>query len=216
MDHTAEHLKVIDKIRKLLALSASPNEAEASAAAAKAHELLRAYNLSLEDIGTDDKSQVIWENHLRMSKIANWRISLGSQVARSNYSRALVATRRGCQVLIFVGRKHNTATAGVLFDYLDAVVMRLGRQLKDRRYSKEKFRDGLVDGLSRRLAEMSRQEVEESTALVVLDKEVDESLKGKKIGTIDTSVDLDTKSYTLGYQAAKNVSLHKQVGAVHA
>lgn len=209
----ADQAKMIERIRKLLALSESPNEAEASAAAAKAHELLRAYNLSLDDIGTGDKSQVIWDNHIRMSRLANWRIHLASQVARANYSRALVATRKRSQVLIFVGRQHNTAASRVLFEYLEAVVMRLGRGLKDRRYSREKFRDGLVDGLCRRLVAMAREESEQSTALVVLDKEVDESLKDRKLGTIDPSVDRDTKSYALGYQASKSVNLQKQVGA---
>lgn len=207
-----DQTKIIDKIRKLLALSESSNEAEASAAAAKAHQLLRAYNLSLEDIGTGDKSQVIWENHIQMAKLANWRIHLAGEVARSNYSRALVASRRGSQVLIFVGRQHNTAASRVLFEYLEAVVMRLGRQLKDRRFSKEKFRDGLVDGLCRRLITMRQEEAQETTALVVLDREVDESLKERKIGTIDTAVDRDTKSYALGLHASKTVSLHKQVG----
>ncbi|MEJ6485273.1 DUF2786 domain-containing protein [Nostoc punctiforme UO1] len=39
--------KIADKIRNLFALSQSPNEAEASAAAAKAQEMLTRHNLSI-------------------------------------------------------------------------------------------------------------------------------------------------------------------------
>jgi hypothetical protein len=43
---------IVDRIAKLLALASSPNEYEASAAAAKASELLTAHNLRLENFKT--------------------------------------------------------------------------------------------------------------------------------------------------------------------
>lgn len=42
--------KVIDKIKKLLALATSPNEHEASLAAQRAHELLVKYNLDMQEV----------------------------------------------------------------------------------------------------------------------------------------------------------------------
>ena len=42
--------KIADKIRKLFALSQSSNEAEASAAAAKAQEMLTRHNLSIASL----------------------------------------------------------------------------------------------------------------------------------------------------------------------
>ncbi len=49
-----DHERIIEKVRKLLALSQSDNEHEAATAAAKAQELLAEYNLSLSDIPADD------------------------------------------------------------------------------------------------------------------------------------------------------------------
>ena len=48
--------EIIDRISKLLAIATSANEYEASAAAAKAQEILTEHNLGLEDIKTDQKS----------------------------------------------------------------------------------------------------------------------------------------------------------------
>ena len=46
---------IVDRIAKLLALADSPNEYEATAAAAKASELLTAHNLRLENFKTSHK-----------------------------------------------------------------------------------------------------------------------------------------------------------------
>ena len=51
--------EIIDRINKLLALATSANEYEASAAAAKAQEILTEHNLRLEDIKTDQKSPAL-------------------------------------------------------------------------------------------------------------------------------------------------------------
>lgn len=55
-DH--ELSKIIEKIRKLLALSKSSNQAEAAAALNKANELLLQYNLSMDQIKTTDSDPI--------------------------------------------------------------------------------------------------------------------------------------------------------------
>jgi hypothetical protein len=45
--------KIIDKLQKLLALSASDNENEATLAMKKAEELMREHNLSVADVAID-------------------------------------------------------------------------------------------------------------------------------------------------------------------
>lgn len=73
--------KIIDKIRKLLALSTSPNENEAALAAAKAKELLDQYELTEVDL----VKQEIEEKKFDTGTIAvpQWRKSLASNVANS-------------------------------------------------------------------------------------------------------------------------------------
>ena len=52
----AEHASIIERVRKLLALSRSDNPHEAASAAAKAQALLSEYNLSMSDIPAEDRS----------------------------------------------------------------------------------------------------------------------------------------------------------------
>ena len=49
-----DHERIIEKVRKLLALSQSDNEHEAAAAAAKAQALLSEYNLSMSDVPAEE------------------------------------------------------------------------------------------------------------------------------------------------------------------
>ncbi|MCL6753140.1 DUF2786 domain-containing protein [Nostoc sp. CCCryo 231-06] len=53
--------KIADKIRKLFALSQSPNEREASAAAAKAQEMLTRHNLSIASLQDWTPRPLEWE-----------------------------------------------------------------------------------------------------------------------------------------------------------
>lgn len=58
-DLTAEELKVIDRVEKLLALAASSNEHEAKLAASKAAELLTVYNLTVEQVNVNKEKYII-------------------------------------------------------------------------------------------------------------------------------------------------------------
>ena len=50
MNEQFDKAKVLDKIRKLLALATSQNENEAAAAAEKAQALIAEYNLTAQDL----------------------------------------------------------------------------------------------------------------------------------------------------------------------
>ena len=70
--------KIQEKIKKLLALSSSPNEAEAALAMEKAHELLKTYNLSLSQISIneEDDAGIIEETYMESNRLHSWKLRL--------------------------------------------------------------------------------------------------------------------------------------------
>jgi hypothetical protein len=113
---------IIERIAKLLALSSSPNENEASAAAAKAQELLMRYNLKQEDIvKAIDRGAIETLEIYSSSKWTFWKIFLAQDIASSNFC---LAWRFGKRLLVS-GRKHNVVIVKVFYGYLTQTVERL-------------------------------------------------------------------------------------------
>lgn len=127
---TPEELRVLDKIRKLLALAGSPNQHEAEVAMATASRLLLRHNLSLADTTTP---------HDYAAR------TLGGPTARVGLDLKLVATilqehffvsciwlasfapisGKSAKMLEIMGRPHNLELAAYAHDFLLATVDRL-------------------------------------------------------------------------------------------
>lgn len=99
--------KVIDKVRKLLALGQSPNEHEAALAVAKAQELLAQYDLTMESIGdlkADKRTSIRKAEAATIAtegKTDGWKAELFEAVARSSdchtaieYQREVIRSKR--------------------------------------------------------------------------------------------------------------------------
>lgn len=138
MNDTEDRAKLIAKIKKLMALSTSPNENEAARAAEKVQALLAEYNLSMSDVQStaeDDKIKIF--PALKTSSVP-WRRALAAQVAQlyfCDYFYTFVkqpTTSRSCGYIRydlhnFVGAKHNVDVAVLMFTYLTDTVDRLAR-----------------------------------------------------------------------------------------
>lgn len=81
MSDNLDRAKIIDKIEKLLALSKSPNENEALAAADKAYAMLAQYNLTLDDLN-GEKDPVIRDTDF-LTDDAAWTKPLLGQVSKN-------------------------------------------------------------------------------------------------------------------------------------
>jgi hypothetical protein len=82
------HEVIIDKIRKILALSQSPNGEEAERAAEKARELLIKYNLSIdqfEDVKIEEK---IIGRFFKKPRL--WRLVLINTITEFYFCRSLI------------------------------------------------------------------------------------------------------------------------------
>jgi len=83
VDQNAEMERVVERVRKLLALAArNPNEAEATAAAAKAQELLAFYNLDMATVenvaGTSGAREDAKVRGIRFAASCGWTSSLAA------------------------------------------------------------------------------------------------------------------------------------------
>lgn len=123
--------KLIEKVKKLLALSQSPNEHEASAAAEKAQALLAEYNIALSEVETtsDKEDDMVMEGGVTTSSYP-WQRTLSAAVAQMYLCKSFYMTYRGKgkDEHFFVGAKHNVDVAKMMFVYLVETIDRLAKE----------------------------------------------------------------------------------------
>lgn len=179
---TEELSKILDTIKKLFALGQSPNEAEASLAIAKAHQLLVKYNLNTADLKTDE-SNVIEEEFSKDNRIAPWKKILLHCIVEVNFCgtyQTVGGSSKGYYrqareyVTKIVGKKHNIVAAVAMAEYLFEAIDRLADKVKGNgRSFVASYKAGVADNLSSRLQAMiERDEAEDSDSreLVVSSK----------------------------------------------
>lgn len=209
--------KVLDKVKKLLALSESPNEAEAAAAMEKAHALLRAYNLSMADVPSSNESDIKEYTIEEGSRQDIWRLMLLDGIANSNYCARLrkftwVMGKKEYAWCIF-GREANAQTTVAMFEYLSETVARLGRSAGHRRgVSAVQYMKGMSLRLTERLAAMAIKENTETTALVVVSQEAFDAMNKAHPDTRAAHLRYEEdESLRKGYADGEYVSLNRQV-----
>ena len=183
-DQNAEMELVVERVRKLLALAArNPNEAEATAAAAKAQELLASYNLDMATVENAEGASGAREDAKVRGGMYHYERDLWAEVARLNFCihfstrqwmtrrpelRAPDGTlvRRAVRYLAFahrvVGRKVNTAATRALAQYLLQTIERLCRERLGHDNSQfftswaVSYREGMAERIMEKLAERRR------------------------------------------------------------
>ena len=184
--------KIIDKIKKLLALSKSSNENEAILAYQRAQELLTKHNISLDDIQVDIniKEEVVWTG----DKLEEWKFTLYSIIAHCNYCQLILRIfNNKNHIYTLIGKIHNIVIVKEMYRYLLNTIERVSKEkagqlnekyektglmLTDQAY--ESIKIGVVKGLSTRLLQQKAQmesggiqktfeddPIEETTAIVI-------------------------------------------------
>ena len=210
--------KVIGRIRKLFALSESPNENEAALALERAHELLAQYNLEMVDL-VDGNSGVIEEELESGSRRSVWRTVLVHAICEANYCAAYVALsyRQQKQVysLRIAGRKHNVQSARVMIDYLVAAVERLAKL--EPVAVRDTFRKGISHSLSLRLRALKSREAADGNVCRDLVVREDAAIKAhlgrKNVQTKKETMKLGAgmAEFRRGADAGNSISLDRQV-----
>lgn len=187
--------KLVDRVRKLLAMAKSAkeigNEAEAASFAAGAQKMMAKYKLEMSEVEftTMEREEPIENEYVRGTKKTReqWSELLASVVARAHYCRILVIP--GSDTIVLVGRATDRAVAAYVFTTLrdfaerqsdkDARAFRRGqrRQIGATIGNNRNFRAAWLMGFVERIAqryeaeraELKLQAAKAGTSLVRLD-----------------------------------------------
>lgn len=226
---------IANKIKKLLALSQSPNEAEAIAASKKAQDLLTRYNLSMADVADPQAidEEVEQQTLFHLDSKREWVITLLDGVARANFCSIIMTSGKGygCDYKL-IGRPSNIAVASLMYEYLSETVERLARTTPNttgEKGFKNSFRLGCANRLYWRLLDTIKEQCENGitsedgvscsaiavTSLYEQRKAEIEAYRDSTYGKIKSHKCRNSISSNEGYlagdRAGQQVSLNKQV-----
>lgn len=217
--NTELNSKIIDKVKKLISLSESPNEAEAASALSKAKILLAKYGLEMSDChknNIDIGEKVL----LKGKRIRSWKTQLIACVLSSTFTQALHITNGAEGKIVLIGREENITAAYNLFDYLVNAISATSNNYKGVVRHLDSFRTGMVTAIQKRLEEQNNTQntMSKEKALVIsmkttADRENKEYLnenygktKSKKVNR-----NVDSNSFGLGQAVGGEISLHDQI-----
>lgn len=174
---------VIDKIRKLLALANNnPNEREAEAASAKAHELLEAYNLDVAIVSKQSNKFAARDQRIFQGGLYKWQRDLWDMTARLNFckyyfKRGLEAGSQYEHELI--GSKANVIATQIMANYLQQAIERLTRQWCETNYPNKSiffkpaiaYREGMAARIVTRMWNLREQHLREEKERIKRERE---------------------------------------------
>lgn len=207
--------KIIDRIRKLMALATSSNEHESAAAAGKAQELMLKHNLSaavLEEKQSDNVREFIDEKNG-----STWRASLLNGIALGLMCRIVVHPVSGkTKRYAVLGRPQNVEVVQYMYEYLTKELERLSPRPLHTAESNA-FRRGAVSVIGQRMRETFAEFKQASTdtmALVVAEDKAVEAFKDelyKELSKGRAGHIGDASAYRAGQAAGMNIPLRKGV-----
>jgi len=232
--------KIINKLHKLLALSASDNENEAALAMKKAEELMREHNLSVADVALDGSGAHVGSAEVSgLTKTSQtWEISLGSSIAQTFNGRAILNRNSNGWSFTFVAGQTDLIIITDLFERLRSTIKLMSQiyvnRAKDftRTHGKSlhnSYRLGMIQTIHQRLDRLKQNTAPTDsrnafgmtgTALMVIkDKAVDQRVDRlfPRIKAMSRKASrVVGNAYQQGMTDGNNVSLHRSVGGVSA
>jgi hypothetical protein len=227
--------KIIDKLQKLLALSASDNENEADLAMKKAEELMREHNLSVADVALDGSGAHVGSAEVcGLTKTSQtWEISLGSSIAQTFNGRAIRSKASNGWHFTFVAGQTDLVLIIDLFERLRSITKRMSQayvtSVKDLTNVHGKslhnsYRMGIVHTIHKRLESLKQNTAPTNTCnefgmtgtalMVIKDKAVDQRVNRifPRVKSLNTKISIsDGQAYQQGKTDGNNVSLHRSV-----
>jgi hypothetical protein len=225
--------EAIDKVRKLLELSKSPNENEAARAAAKAREILSNYNLSMADLPLDEiratldimEKEVDEDPTLRM-----WIQNLITHTCKGFDCTHIIANKRSGTKVIFIGDELDAEIAASTFEFLKKEIRRLCSESLPllvkhlgQEWTPQQIEDSYLDGavyrigekLQKQIDKIKRAEVEKCTSLILLKEGMLEEYLEKKFPEWNYAERVESNSvleaFAKGYQDANVLQVRKSL-----
>ncbi len=229
--------KILDKLQKLLALSASDNEHEAALALEKARYLMNEYNLTTRDVaddgsGADVNNQDLWGLTKSRQK---WESLLGSAVAKTFDGHAVITKATEGWYFTFVATKTDMEIIVDLYTRLRQTIRRMSdayvlHQRKNQPWLSPKtlhnsYRRGMVltiHGRLQQLRENTRPDAKQQNRFGLTGKDlvmvknaaVDQhmtELFGKVHTVRSGRVTVNAAAYNQGRQDGDHINLHRSL-----
>jgi Protein of unknown function (DUF2786) len=118
--------RLLERIRKLLALTASPNANEAAVATSKARKLMAEHGFTEQEVLDSEQAGKVFELSMGAEGFASrWKFVLVALVARSQGCEAIGLRRGKLRKVRLVGIKSDVEQASRLFEHLLGEIERL-------------------------------------------------------------------------------------------
>lgn len=194
------------RVKKLLALSKSPNENEAASALRKANELMADYKLTSEQFSEYTKAKV-----KGTKRFIRWRVVLANAV-ENLYATYHYSDREGN--LVFIGEELDVFMSTEMYKYLVKTIDRMAKQniRKNAKYKyRQSYRAGIASRLYDRMYELGQQcswrdpkELKAQKKQVV-EKQVSVSVSSKKFEKANPT------AFSKGNNDANGINLSRQM-----
>lgn len=208
--------KVINKIKKLLAMTEEngASENEAMVAALKAQKLMAEYNLTIADIEIKDESHAIVEESFDAGKGDKWKYQLANIIARNFCCTTYVIDKRH---IIFYGYEKDAKIACDVFKFLFTV----GNKLADKCYyeyykkgeSTRGVKNAYLAGFCKGIDDVLGKQC--TALMIVVPKEVKESFeeKTKDFRTMSNRLRManDGRAYVKGQTDGRNTANSRSI-----
>lgn len=217
--------RLIDRVRKLLALAESPNEHEAALAAERAQELMLKYGIELAQVAARKERKIGVDHEEVTGKVDPWRRELAQAVARSLGGRTVWWNeyRKWTGGIEFWGQAGTVPSMIAMYEYLEGQLIAISaieaskvthvtaaRSMQWRR----SFLAGAVSRINTRLikrrAEVAKASRDNSKALVLVRESVKEAIDNHYPEGLETTRGtraVDAAAYESGREAGDNVDL---------
>ncbi|MGP1587301.1 MAG: DUF2786 domain-containing protein [Treponemataceae bacterium] len=205
-----ENLEIVKhRIKKLLALSKSPNENEATSALRKANELIAGYNLSSEQFSEYTEAKV-----KGTKTFIRWRAVLANAVEN------LYATfhyNDGAGDIVFIGEELDVFMSTEMYKYLVKTIDRMAKQniRKNAKYKyRQSYRAGIASRLYDRMFELGQQcswrnpkelAAQKKQIAEFVEKQVSISVSATKFENVNTT------AFSRGNNDAEKINLSRQM-----
>lgn len=234
--------KIIARVQKLMALAGkNSNEAEATSAAEKAHELIAEHQISQAELG-EKKSKIGHDDSFKTNS-RPWRRYIGVALAELYFCKYHYHYERkpgkasGHDYHMFIGRPENTTIARIMFSYLCVTIDRIANHASHKKWLNEhtvpkefkaSFKLGCAFRVSLRLqekceaAKIKPTTTSTGTTLPALRDAYEEEARAIE-EYIDQIFDRDgsnhkgrakpksSSGFTAGYEAGASIGLDQQV-----
>ena len=205
--------KIVEKIKKLISLSESPNKHEAERAMQKAQELMLKHNINMRTVVNHDADYVNETSDTFKRESPNMK-HINDIIDGFFFVKVVKSKRRNGSYFNYIGEKNNVDTALHTVEFLKQTFDRLWKEYKAEnglsRSSKGSYCYGLYIGIREKL-EQQRAAAETKYNLVLVDDpKAEEKMRElfQNLRTVDQKPTTirDTKAMNDGVKTGKNVN----------